>query len=560
MLTVSICLKDHSFLSQVKRALISRRNALVATTDAFSTLRDKLPALFPGISPYTTDGLPNLHPGLFACLAQIQIATGAIDKATKIFQDRGHLPSLPHIESTNRIAQQVTFILNGVFDPLLPIPSLFHLRERTIGWKAAHQGVEPRLPSKSISRAVDLVHSWLLSARASLRTELSLVAAAFPTDYLLRVMRGLWFVSTHGQDMEEKIEGIFRDFINIFSLIAIYRYSKLVLEPLIGDIQRDRGRYVPDLSPLTEAAYSLIKRWQECFAVVAPAALAVSLIPLEFAPSSWSFIIQTEKYLMTGTFPSRTLLAKEADALTTALHDQVFWTANAADFPRLPVASRRHPLHRILASINLDEAWPNWNLWDRFLCVFISLTAAAPFINQPSGQDDIDAQFPRAEQKSLLDFISKLNTLLIPPDYESSEEDDSGQDGGNDDDGGLDQGNGDEGTDDDDDSGGGSNQPALPPPPPIPEVDPFKRVLRNRCVFVGLAFGSRSHLLQARERTITMLTMERPTPRKHPILHPLRQRPREEREKSMSKLNKVLARRALQSALSRSNASSHHQA
>jgi len=197
---------------------------------------------------------------------------------------------------------------------------------------------------------------------------------------------------------------------------------------------------------------------------------------------------------MTGTFPSRPLLPKEADALTTTLHDLIFWTANATDFPRLPLASRIHPLHRILASIDLDNDWPKWNLWDRFLCVFVSLTAAAPFINQASGEEHADGDFSRTEQQILLTFISKLNTLLIPPHYESSGDDDSGDEGEGDNQGDL---NEDEADDadannevDKGDGEGGNNataSPALAAPAPIPPVDPFKRVLRNRCVAPALS-------------------------------------------------------------------------
>jgi len=219
--------------------------------------------------------MPILHPGLFSCIAQIQIATEAISKSSALFQDHGHLPSLPSIHSPNRIAQAATFTLNGVFDPLLSVPSLFHLCERTISWKATGEDAEPRLPAKAIDRAVDMVYSWLIAVRASLRSELSLVATSFPPDYLLRVMRGLWLILAHGTDMEGKATELYRDFTTIFSLTALYRYSKLVLEPLLGDIQRDRGKYVPALSPLTEATYSLIKRWHECFALAAPLALAV---------------------------------------------------------------------------------------------------------------------------------------------------------------------------------------------------------------------------------------------------------------------------------------------
>jgi hypothetical protein len=257
------------------RAITKRRNALIATHDVFSALRNALPLLIPGISRYTTDGLPILHPGLFATIAQIDISTAAIELSTKLFTDHGHLPTLPVIISNSSISRGACFALMGVFNPVLPVPPHVHLREVTMTWQNEKLG-EHRLPDEAIARAVASIHTWLASARTSLRSELSIAETAFPPDYLLRIMRGLWFIGSHGTEMDVTMNELFKEFVNIFSFAAIFRYSKLVLEPLLADIDRMRGVHLPDLTPLTKSAVTLIKRWNLYFAPAAPAALSVS--------------------------------------------------------------------------------------------------------------------------------------------------------------------------------------------------------------------------------------------------------------------------------------------
>src|ERR1700748_1649230 len=116
--------------------------------------------------------------------------------------------------------------------------------------------------------------------------------------------------------------------------------------------------------------------------------------------------------MFTGTFPSFTPTVDQADTLTTALHGLVFWTANPVDFPQLPLASRLCPLDSILALIPLDKAWPSWNLWDQFLCVFIAVTAAAPFINLATIPSKAHDAFSKAKMENLILFIISIQNKL----------------------------------------------------------------------------------------------------------------------------------------------------
>jgi hypothetical protein len=126
---------------------------------------------------------------------------------------------------------------------------------------------------------------------------------------------------------------------------------------------------------------------------------------------------QTNRYIFTGKFPGIKLTEDEADALLNVLGDQPWWSSNAMDYPRLPTASRVVPIHSILFRIPLDIAWPGFQAWDRFLCVYTALAACVPFVNRSDSQAALEkGDYSQVQQKQLEKFLQVLENKLSAAD------------------------------------------------------------------------------------------------------------------------------------------------
>jgi hypothetical protein len=76
--------------------------------------------------------------------------------------------------------------------------------------------------------------------------------------------------------------------------------------------------------------------------------------------------------------------ANEADAVTDTLQDTVFFSSNVMFYPMLPFVSRHGSLATILPKIFTRDKWASFNLWEKFICTFLTMAAAAPMINVAS--------------------------------------------------------------------------------------------------------------------------------------------------------------------------------
>jgi hypothetical protein len=99
------------------------------------------------------------------------------------------------------------------------------------------------------------------------------------------------------------------------------------------------------------------------------------------------------------------------------LEEEVWWSMNGKDFPRLPFSSRQLPIWRTLVRLQFHEGWDEWGLWDKFIYIYILLASTAPFIN--NGLDERDSTYSVANTDLLTDLVNSAVDRL-KSDFEAS--------------------------------------------------------------------------------------------------------------------------------------------
>ena len=226
------------------------------------TLHRELALPFPGLVSNSADGIPIRHPGLLNAERQIWMCMEAVASSDTHFSDDILLPSLPSFDQDAPDSGKKTYILNGIFNPDVEIPPKLSIFEEPI-------------PAEIYEQVCAKLVEWLKDTLPCLQQRDALEHGRFPDRYLLRMVRAFFWISSAQPDRLGALLDLYHDAVNVFSALACYRYTRLILEPLVTEIDGERGRFLTPIRSMTSKMASVVRSWNRYFAREAPLLLQV---------------------------------------------------------------------------------------------------------------------------------------------------------------------------------------------------------------------------------------------------------------------------------------------
>ena len=296
----SLLLMNHSpaamidvFIHHIIAAYSSRANINLQVRDAFSLYHaaarrfslpfkashKALPPLFPLVVGRAADTAPIPHPSLFELQASIEIHALALKEASRTCALDLDIPA-PPVGDDDKFSAA---LLEGIFDPEVQIPFYYQNEERSVQLVNLH-------------RIGQEVVKWLEEALGVLETQQTFQLGAFPANYLLKMVRGLAFVrglsldELHGDDTVG--HKLYCRLYDCFASLSLFRYSSLVLGPLVTSIP---------------AAFGSFKRSEKVQVFLAKAGLAVQAW-IAFAARRFPSLLQVCHVLNYHAFLCKQLL------------------------------------------------------------------------------------------------------------------------------------------------------------------------------------------------------------------------------------------------------------
>jgi hypothetical protein len=246
-----------------------RRKLICVSKEVFSPIHRELPDMIPEITSFTSE-LTAIRPaGIFSANAQITISSKAMLSATH-FDLNLDLRSYPTDYGGSKEAQKRCLLLNSTADPFCEVPPKFYVGK-------------DNTPDKEICEVRTLLVRWIEQSVEKMSTAAAIERGILPEHYGVQVIRSLYFVMAHkdisageGSMDDLDVDRLYKDALNIFSVWAIQRYMKLVIEPLVKCLDKERADFIPRLKPLLEKMLELVTTWNSYFPHAAAEYLEVS--------------------------------------------------------------------------------------------------------------------------------------------------------------------------------------------------------------------------------------------------------------------------------------------
>jgi hypothetical protein len=242
-----------------------RFDAVRSCARGFKEANDTVPQLYPGILKYCTVARkPLVHPGLFGPQAAITLCDAIWAKSDSAFVEELYLPALPFEECVKPGASP---LLKTIFYAINETCLEFPL-------DAKINGEALRDDSAACKSAGQFILMWLDEGIDILQTEKALISGKIPPDYLLKMIRGLWFVhEACPQILNHNI--YYFGLLNSITSISVMRYCiGFLRETAIDAVQKfARDKRMKNIS---EKLLEVIDGWVSYSAKFLPETLLVS--------------------------------------------------------------------------------------------------------------------------------------------------------------------------------------------------------------------------------------------------------------------------------------------
>jgi hypothetical protein len=229
---------------------------------ALQGLHRDLPDLLPMVSKKTRERRQFRHVGLFNCASHIHLGETVMAHAPSRFSHEITLPPLPTVQPTSPEDKMACFILNSIFDVHFEMPQGFMMGPELV-------------PGTITSQVVNLITDWIEKVLPAISTSAAIDQAKFPPLYFVRLIRGLIFVAASSSSDDEDLENIYTGTVNSLSILAMHRYTALLLQPLLKSLTEERARFIARLDRLLVAMVALVDLWAKYFPKAAADALEV---------------------------------------------------------------------------------------------------------------------------------------------------------------------------------------------------------------------------------------------------------------------------------------------
>ena len=238
------------------------RRKLWPSRETFRPRHVVLPEIFPEITNRTSDPRAARHVGIFSCNAHIVISTQAMLSSTYFDHDI-NLHPLPAEFGGTKEAQHRCLLLTSIANPFREVPPKFNVGKDST-------------PADQISKVNALLVAWIKDSIAKMSSAKAIERGILPEHFGVKIIRSLYFVAEYKAGSDEDIQTLYQDVLNVFSVWAMQRYMKLLLEPLVQCLDKERGGYLPRVKPLTEEMVNLVTAWNLYFPNAAAESLEVS--------------------------------------------------------------------------------------------------------------------------------------------------------------------------------------------------------------------------------------------------------------------------------------------
>jgi hypothetical protein len=137
--------------------------------------------------------------------------------------------------------------------------------------------LDHELDTNGLSALQGLLDEWLRSCLDELSTDVALDKASLEPDDLIRMIRSLWMLYDDRPD-SLPTSCLYQAVISCFSVLAVHRYSCMVLLPLVTALEKELVGKRSYLKPLASLMIDIMESWIKYCVLTVPKDLKVSSI------------------------------------------------------------------------------------------------------------------------------------------------------------------------------------------------------------------------------------------------------------------------------------------
>jgi hypothetical protein len=227
-----------------------------------------MPSPFPLLSCAAGNGYIR-HPGVFACYSQIFIGSRALKEASQVFIEEAMILDPPSFDGESVQEEIGSILLEHIFNPTFEMPN--------------PAGMFSRIASESTIHCVrDSLIDWIGRVVDELRSPHALQSGKIDPTLFLMIIRAFCFVASSGLAFRSAKE-LYDSILNMMSATAMFRYSRLVLAPLVHAIHQERGKHIPNIRALTSDMLVLVRCFNHWWPAVVAEDLKVSVMTKLFS-------------------------------------------------------------------------------------------------------------------------------------------------------------------------------------------------------------------------------------------------------------------------------------